>query len=158
MAVTATDSFTTSSTTESTDPPSTATSDPIVPSSTLADATSISSSKSSGTPVGAIVGGVVGGVAVIGLTILGVFFIKKYQKNAHIITLPPPTLSEPQEFSGSGVSSVYSSPSQNNYAPGPQYNTLGQLKYQSSVAQTPLVAEAPNTPAIGTGQNRAELG
>ncbi|KAI1801967.1 hypothetical protein F4811DRAFT_426767 [Daldinia bambusicola] len=155
-----TTSSATSSANESTDPPSTAPSGSVVSSSTPIDATSASSSKSSGTPIGAIVGGVVGGVAIVCLTIVGIFFIRKYQKVNRRAASPPPTPSGRQELSGSGMSSVYLDSSQGNHAPGLPYGTLEQLKNQGSVAQTTttLVAEAPNTPAIGTDHNRAELG
>ncbi|KAI1473265.1 uncharacterized protein F4812DRAFT_412159 [Daldinia caldariorum] len=153
-------SSTISSANESTDSPSTATGGSIVSSSTPIDATSVSSSKSSETPIGAIVGGVVGGIAIICLTILGVFLTKKYQKVARRAASPPPTPSGRQELSGFGISPAYLSPSQGNHAPGLPYGTLEQLKNQGSVAHTTttLVAEAPNTPATGTGHNRAELG
>ncbi|KAI2778345.1 hypothetical protein F4815DRAFT_246858 [Daldinia loculata] len=147
----------TSSTHESTDSHPVATSSSTVSSSASIDTTSVPSRNSSGTPIGAIVGGVVGGVVVIGLTILGIFFINKYHKGAHITASPPPMLAGPQELPGSGMSSPYPTPSHGNYAPILQHGASVQPKYQAPVAQATQVAEAPYTPATGTGYNRAEL-
>ncbi|KAI0849196.1 hypothetical protein F5Y00DRAFT_235889 [Daldinia vernicosa] len=152
------DLTTTSSTHEPDNSHSVATSSSTVSSSTSIDTTTVPLSNSSGTPIGAIVGGVVGGVAVICLTILGIFFIKKYQKGTHTTASAPPILSGPQELLGSGMSSPYPTPSHGNYAPILQHDASGQLKYQAPVAQATQVAEAPYTPATGTGYNRAELG
>ncbi|OBS22847.1 hypothetical protein FPOA_09170 [Fusarium poae] len=45
--------------------------------------------KSSPTPIGAIVGGVVGGVALIGLVMLGIFFILRRKRNKTVATQGP---------------------------------------------------------------------
>ncbi|KAI1407710.1 hypothetical protein F5Y13DRAFT_174173 [Hypoxylon sp. FL1857] len=126
-------------------------------SSTSTAANSQPSNSSSGTPVGAIVGGVVGGVAVIGLIVLGFFFIKKYQRGSPgtVSSLPAP--SGLQELPGSGITSPYPPHSHGYYASVPQYDVTGLPKYQVPMAQALPVAEAPNTPATGTGYNRAEL-
>ncbi|KAI0113506.1 hypothetical protein F4814DRAFT_421987 [Daldinia grandis] len=152
------DLMTTSSTHESTDSHSLTPSSSTVSSSTSIDTTSVPSSNSSGTPIGAIVGGVVGGVAIIGLTILGVFFIKKHYKSAHTTASSPLMLSGPQELPGSAMSSSYPTPPHGNYGPILQHGVSGQSKYQAPEAQATQVSEAPYTPATGTGYNRAELG
>ncbi|KAI0887700.1 uncharacterized protein GGS22DRAFT_197695 [Annulohypoxylon maeteangense] len=124
-----------------------ATSDPTAESSTsIADSspstnTSSSSNSSSGTPVGAIVGGVVGGVAVIALIILGIFFIKKYQRGASASVSQPPAPSGPQELPGSGTHSPYTPT---------QYDVTGQPKFELPMTEAPPVYEVPNTPAAGT--------
>ncbi|OTB09403.1 hypothetical protein M426DRAFT_6677 [Hypoxylon sp. CI-4A] len=101
----------------------------------------VPSSSNSETPTGAIVGGVIGGVAVIALTVLGFLFIRKYRRDTP--TLPPPTLSGPQELAGCGTS--------------PPVLATGQSKPEYAVAQTFPILEAADTPATGTGYNRAEL-
>ncbi|KAI4866021.1 hypothetical protein F4820DRAFT_273212 [Hypoxylon rubiginosum] len=113
-------------------------------------------SNSSATPVGAIVGGVVGGVAVIALIVLGVLFLKRYQQKNPKTPAPPPTPPGPQELLGSGIPPSNLPPPQGSYAPIPQYDFTGRPKYQEPMVQTSPV-EAPNTPAAGTGYNRAEL-
>ncbi|KAI1092022.1 hypothetical protein F5B19DRAFT_455932 [Rostrohypoxylon terebratum] len=97
---------------------------------------SSSSDSNSGTPVGAIVGGVVGGLAVIAFVVIGVFFIRKYQRGSSTAVLPPPAPSGPQELPGIGTQ---------------------QLKHELPMAEASVVYEIPNTPAAGTGHNRAEL-
>ncbi|KAI1451457.1 hypothetical protein F4805DRAFT_451364 [Annulohypoxylon moriforme] len=135
-------------------PSSSTTSDPTTESSTsAADSssstnTSSSSNSNSGTPVGAIVGGVVGGLAIIALVILGIFFIKKYQRGATKTASPSPVPSGPQELPGSGIHSPH--------APA-QYDATGQVKFELPMTEAPPVYEVPNTPAAGTGYNRAEL-
>ncbi|KAI6084168.1 hypothetical protein F4821DRAFT_243380 [Hypoxylon rubiginosum] len=122
-----------------------------------ADGNSASASNSSATPVGAIVGGVVGGVAVIALIVLGILFLKRYQRDGSKTSSPPPPPSGPQELHGSDITPHNVSSTQGYYAPGPQNDFVGQPKYQEPMAQT-MPVEAPNTPAAGTGYNRAELG
>ncbi|KAI0120759.1 hypothetical protein F4776DRAFT_224257 [Hypoxylon sp. NC0597] len=160
------DSTSASSTLEATTSPSTTTSDSAGASSaSTADASaspaanSGPSSSNSGTPIGAIVGGVVGGVAVVGLIILGIFFIKKYQRGSSATgpSPSPPAPSGPQELSGSAIPSSYPPPLQGYYASVPQYDATGLPKYQVPMTQASSVVEAPNTPATGTGYNRAEL-
>ncbi|KAI1772162.1 hypothetical protein F4818DRAFT_176748 [Hypoxylon cercidicola] len=124
-----------------------------VASSTDGDSAPIS--NGSATPVGAIVGGVVGGVAVIALIVFGILFLKKYQQGDSKTPSPPPTPPGPQELLGSDIPPHYLAPNQGPYAPIPQYDFAGQPKYQEPMVQT--LVEAPNTPAAGTGYNRAEL-
>ncbi|KAI1387119.1 uncharacterized protein F4822DRAFT_274488 [Hypoxylon trugodes] len=113
-----------------------------------------SSNGSSSTPVGAIVGGVVGGVAVIGLIVLGVLFIRKYQRGASNATSPPPAPSGPQELPGAGV---YSNTSQGYEGHAAQFAVSGKPKTEMPMAHTSPIVEAPTTPATGTNHNRAEL-
>ncbi|KAI2470167.1 hypothetical protein F4781DRAFT_185147 [Annulohypoxylon bovei var. microspora] len=142
------DAATSSSTTTSDSTAESSTSTASSSSSTTTNSSS-NSSSSSGTPVGAIVGGVVGGVAVIAFVILGIFFIKKYQRGVSATASPPPVPSGPQELPGSGTHSPY--------PPLAQYDATGQPKYQVPMTEAPPLYEAPNTPAAGTGYNRAEL-
>lgn len=98
-----------------------------------------------------------GGVAVIALIVLGIFFLRKYKRGDPETPSPPPAPQGPQELPGSGgPSPMYPPPTQGYYAPVPQYDAFGQPKYDAPMVQTPPV-EAPNTPAMGTGYNRAEL-
>lgn len=97
-----------------------------------------------------------GGVAVIALIVLGVLFLKRYQQKNPKTPAPPPTPPGPQELLGSGIPPSNLPPPQGSYAPIPQYDFTGRPKYQEPMVQTSPV-EAPNTPAAGTGYNRAEL-
>ncbi|KAI1102696.1 hypothetical protein F4804DRAFT_254962 [Jackrogersella minutella] len=162
-ASTSDDSAITSSATDATTSSSATTGDPTAAfsastagSSSSANANSASNSSSS-TPVGAIVGGVIGGLAVISLIILGIFFIKKYQRRTTPDGSPPPAASGPQELPGSQSPSPYSPQMQEYYSPLPDYNAAGQPKYQVPMTQISPPVEAPDTPATGTGYNRAEL-
>ncbi|KAI5859253.1 hypothetical protein GGS23DRAFT_326785 [Durotheca rogersii] len=146
-----------SSTLEITSQPSTTANDPAVTSSSEPATTSPEAveSSNSGAPIGAIVGGVVGGIAGIGLVALGIFCLLKRNRrggspSSGALQSPPPPPPGPQELAGSGYASVH--------APPQAYHTpSAQSKYHTPMVETPFV-EAPNTPAIGTGYNRAELG
>ncbi|KAI1333636.1 hypothetical protein F5Y15DRAFT_338521 [Xylariaceae sp. FL0016] len=142
----------------STDPSSSQTSTSAATTITLpANSDKSASSSNSGDHVGAIVGGVVGGVAVVGLIILGILFLRKYHgKKSNQAPNPPqataPPMAGPAELPGA---SSYP-PTNSYYAPVPQHDAHEAHKYQSVAAQ-PAIAEAPSAPATGTASNRAEL-
>ncbi|KAI1446489.1 hypothetical protein F5Y02DRAFT_416776 [Annulohypoxylon stygium] len=125
-----------STTTTTSNPTAESSTSTVTADSSSSTSTSSSSNSGSGTPVGAIVGGVVGGLAVIALIVLGIFFIRKYQRGSSATVLRPPTPSGPQELSGSGTQ---------------------QLKYELAMTEAHVAHEVANTPAAGTGHNRAEL-
>ncbi|CEI70865.1 hypothetical protein FVEN_g9753 [Fusarium venenatum] len=103
------------------------------------------SNKSSSAPIGAIVGGAVGGVALIGLVMLGIFFVLRRKRNKTVTTqgpINPPVMNfipqnmgpsmldskmvaSPHTQPGSAISPLQSDGRQSMFGPPPVYEAPG---------------------------------